>query len=771
MHIGNLKKWMQEMVVASMPNNTCKLNIKRVFSYAPALLLVCSCGLVPLCRAEQAPPTPLVAKPDAGSREMDYAAKKMLDKANELLAANEKERGVKLIETLVDQYPKSPIRYQAYLALGKYYLDSHQQPKAITALRQLKDLERNEGELNADDKELYLESLYLTGVAYFQTRQFNAATPILRKITTQYPNTIWANQAYYYIGMCHFTQGRWSQTIEALSLVGTFVDPDSSSTEYVEAGSRFYVKVTDADLPVLSRLGKEVTVTLKTEHGDKETITLTPLASGSDTFIGSIPTEVGVAKPDNKTLEVRGGDFITVQYLDDNSKEGKKDVMRESKVQVVSTATLAFTTGTYETKAAAAFIGQPLYVLLNDLDKDTSPERETVKVRVISRYKEESDDKQAATPGAVDVDKLFAEKEEKYKIRDEVTVVLTELGEKAPFHTGRFGGSVPIEQFSEATPVNKSDNILTCAIDDEVIVAYVDELHINGKAPRNVEAKLTVIGELDSRARAPLFEVFDPVVKAQKALVEARAHLELARIFKSMGLMKGVDEKCKIGLSHANSVIQSRTPIPAALKEEAFQLKWEMYIAQDNFGAAIGTCNLFNQLFPQSPFVDQALMGIGNIKLENKSYGEAANVFKQVLNLKNSQAKAEAQFRIAECIKKDPHAGSHDAAIAEFKLCAERYPDSPFAGSALSEMIDFYVETQDYRQANDLLERVFQDYPDAQFLDSMLLKWVVVSFKTGDTQKAFDKCSQLLFEYPSSSYAEKAKEILPKLEQRLKGPK
>jgi len=717
---------------------------------------------VSLAAGEAAAPAPVA--PD--TREVDFAARRMLDKAKELFTSNEAERAVKMVETLLDQYPKSTIRYQAYLVLGRYYIDTRAQAKAITYLRNLKDFEKREAELNADERELYIESLYLTGIGYFQLRQYGQATPLLRKITTQYPNTIWANQAFFYIGMCHFTQGRWSQAIDALGLVGTFVDPESPTTEFVEAGYRFFIKVEDADLPVLSRLGKETTVKITTQLGDSETLLLTPLSANSDTFIGSVATEVGIAKPDDKTLQLRGGDSITVVYVDDNTKEGKKGQGRESKVQVVSTAALNFTLGTYESKAAAAFIDQPLFVQLSDVDRDTSPKADTVQVRVVSRYKVEEEQ---ATPEktATDIDKLFSERDESWKIRDEVTLILTELG-KEPVHTGRFGGSVKVAQFSEAQSVDKSDALLTCAIDDDVVVYYMDDLHIGGKTPRQVEAHIRVIGEIDSRARAPLYEVFDPVIKSQKALVEARAHLELARIFKSMGLMKGVEEKCKIGLEHADSVIQSRSALPTNLREEAFQLKWEMYIAQDNFNAAIATCKLFNQLFPNSPFVDQALLGIGNVNLENKKYQQASEVFKQVLQLKNSNAKAEAQFKIAECIKRVGLKGSRDQAIGEYKLCAERYPDSPFAGAALGEMVDYYVDTQDFRLANDLLERIFQDYPDAQFLDSMLLKWVVVSFKTNEIQKAYDKCSQLLFDYPSSPHADKAKELLPRLEQRLK---
>ena len=66
------------------------------------------------------------------------------------------------------------------------------------------------------------------------------------------------------------------------------------------------------------------------------------------------------------------------------------------------------------------------------------------------------------------------------------------------------------------------------------------------------------------------------------------------------------------------------------------------------------------------------------------------------------------------------------------------------------------------------MEQIFQDYPDAGFLDAMLLKWVLVAYRSGDPQKAYDKCTQLLFEYPESSYAERARAILPKIEQKVK---
>jgi len=238
------------------------------------------------------------ARAAKGSQE-EFVARRLLRRAQDLLLAKETERGVKMLEAIIEQYQTSPVRYEAYLALGKHYIEAGDYPRAINYLRHLNELKKPDKEPTGRALDLYLEGLYQTGAAYFRMRQFANAFPILRKITNNYPNTVWANQSYYYIGMCHFVQGNWKKAIEALSLVGTFIDPDSPSVRYVEAGRRFYVKVQDADLPVLHRLGKKVVVEVATARGDKETVACSPLAGNADIFIGSIPTRVGKATPGN----------------------------------------------------------------------------------------------------------------------------------------------------------------------------------------------------------------------------------------------------------------------------------------------------------------------------------------------------------------------------------------------------------------------------------------------------------------------------------------
>ncbi|MDP7249015.1 MAG: tetratricopeptide repeat protein [Planctomycetota bacterium] len=699
----------------------------------------------------------------------DFEANRLLKKAKDFLSLREHERGEKMLLTIIEQYPQSFVRFKAWLALGKHYLDTHKQEEAVRAFAHLKQLKKTEKKLRGDELELYLEGLYLTGVALYQTRQYNATFPILRQITRTYPNTIWANQAYYYIGMCHFMQKNWNKAIESLSLVGTFVDPESDSIKYIEAGHRYYIKINDADLPILKKLGRNITVEITTEGGDREVVPCTPLSSKGETYIASIATRVASASPEthnDATIQILGGDTLTVVYMDDNTIDGEHNIPRESITRVVSTANLDFTLGTYEGKAVAAFIGQPLFMTLKEADLDKTDAAETAKVQLISRYRvEKKEDENAPALDSIDIEKLFnaEEEEEQYEVRDEVTVDLQEFGE-LPVHSGRFVGKVELLRSRAGQDVDKTDSILACDINDEIIVSYTDHLHINGDVPRLVMASIRVVGELDGRPQATQNVVYDAVIRARKQLVEGSAFLELGRIFRDMGLMDGACERSDEGIEKVEEIIKLESPMPQELREKAYQLKWKMQMTKRDYSAAIQTCHVFNQIYPDSPLVDMAMKEIGMIHLEKGNYEAAISIFREILKLRSSQAKPEAAFRIAEAIEESK---TLSAAVPAYRSCSSSYPDSEFAGAALAKEVDYYYDTKDYMQANELLDQIFQDYPDAPFLDKMLIKWVLIAYRMGDFAKAQAKGKQLLFEYPSSPYAGKIKRILPKIEKKL----
>ncbi len=732
------------------------------------------------------PAAPGGAAAAANAPANDMAATQMLERGQELLTGGETERGLKMIETVYEQYPASPVRYKAYLALGKYYLAAKDQAKAIGYLRNARTMELPDRSVPDNLKDVYLESFYLMGVSNFEKREYAAAFPLLRRITEDFPNTVWANQSYYYIGMCHFAQSNWAKAIEALAMVGTFVAPDSPAVEVVESGRRFYVKVTDGDLPVLTRLGKDITVTVQAKSGDKETIICVPLPGSTDTFIGSIPTEMGAPKPNDGTLQVVGLDSITTTYIDANTQDGKKDVSKSSTTRVVSTGGVMFTLGDMETPTASAFGDQPVFVVLQDADLDVSNAADTVKVKIISRTKASAEDVAAAKPEGDKSTGGATPEGDQYITRDETIVTLTEQagasGASGGIHSGRLTGKVAIATIHDDKPFEKAEGVLHARLGDEILVVYNDEVHALGNTPRQAQAQAVVIGEIENRPRATQYIVDDPVISAKKNLVEASAFLELAGIFKSLGLIKNAASKADEGLRRVDPIIRTSGKLPPSLVEQAFKTKWELQLVKDDLGAAISTCEMFNRLFPESPFVDQALMGIAEVRLKDKKYTDAIAVFQRVLNLPNSLSKAEAAFKIAQAGEEEakskmkpgttmagPAKGPNpmDRVISQYKLVADRYRDSEYAGPALAKMVDYYYDVGDYNQATDLLAQIFQDYPDGAFLDQMLLKWAMVAFKQGDYKKAAEKCEQVIAEYPDSAQAKRAKEVLPKIQALL----
>jgi TolA-binding protein len=711
-----------------------------------------------------------------GSTEFDVAADRLVKSAEDLFQAKENDRAVRVLESVIERYPESSVRYKAHLALGRHYVETRREQEALVNLRHLLVLDKPDDPVKGEMLELFLEANYLIGLAHYQTGQYASATPVLRGITRKYPNTVWANQSYYYIGMCHFAEGYWQKAIDALGLVGTFVDPLSPTIQYIEAGRRFYCKIEDADLPILTKLGGDTKVQLETKGGDKETVVCIPMAAGGTMFIGSVGTEVAPAKAGDNVLQVTGGDEVTVTYFDNNTQDGKRNEPRKATVKVVSTGAIKFTLGTYESAADVAFIGQPVFLLLEDADLDVTPKADVYQVKLVSRYRDLEAEATARDSGG-DIEQMMSGGAEirKYRTRDEVTINVTEMGEGASIRSGRFNGRVDVVRAMDGQATSATDAALTAVTGDEIVAEYIDARHIGGEAPRQAAAKIAVAGEIENRPMATQYVLTDPIVAARKNTVEATAFLELARIFKSMGLTKGAIERADLGLAQVDRIIRTTNEIPQALTEEAFRMKWELEIMKEDFNAAIATCRLFSRMFPESPVVDQALLGIGKIHLERHQYAEARRVFDEILRLPQSLAKAEAQFRIAQTVESEAQlaaaankgAANPSAAIPHYKLCAERYPDSEFAGESLGKMIDYYVDSKDYAQADDLLTQVFQDHPDARFLDAMLLKWVVVTFRMGNFSKALEKCNQLMFEYPESAYAEKAKALLPRIQEKV----
>lgn len=692
----------------------------------------------------------------------EMAVNRLIRTAEDYLSARDYDRGVNMLQTVLERFPESERRYEVYLILGRHFIQQQNEREAIPYLRQIQRMLGDGESLRPEHRDIYLEGMLLYGQSHFYMRNYPAVFPVLRQITSQYPDSDWGNEAYFYIGMAHFAQENWSNAIEALGLVGTVADPNEEAAERIEAGRRFYVKVEDADLPILHRLGQQVRVSLETASGDREEIELIPMSGGSNVFIGSIATAIGQPSRQDGTLQMIGGDTITVRYIDANTTSGESNVERLQTVQVVSTGSLEFTLGTFDGRASSAFLGQPLFLQLRDADLSTGPNANQVELEIVSRYPkvDETLDREE-----ISLEELIDQEgdELEFIVRDRTTIRLREHGE-SPVFSGDFRGQVRLLDANREETSGEGE--LLALVGDQIYVSYADVRHLRGDNPREVIATIEVGGEITGRPESVARIVTDPVVRARKNVVEANAYLELARIFNSMGLRKGAAERAQSGLELVDEVIRYLDETPLSLNERAFQLKWELELEMGDFESALATCRAFSNLFPQSILVDEAYLGIGRIKMQEQEYAEAIRVFQEILNHPGSLVQAEALFRIAEAVEKS-NPDNPGRAIPYYQRTAERFGQSQFAGRALAKMVDFHIESRNFSLANDMLGQIFEDHPDAEFLDSMLLKWVIVSFRMGNILQARDLCQRLIFEFPESPFAARAQQLLPRIEERL----
>jgi TolA-binding protein len=725
------------------------------------------------------------------SADVDRRAKHLFDKAIELMEYKQYESGLKMLNTVVRDNQGNILAHRANMAMGKHYLDQSKPKEALNYFLLLtRVLAPVPGEKQAEEEaELFRESLFQAGFSQYQAGQYSAAFPLFRRLTEVADKSKWANMAYFYIGMSHYSLKNWNKAIDALSLVGTEVEDSGEEMGRIEIGQRFYAKISDADVPVMRKLKQDVKATVTVSSGDSEVIVGVPVPGKKHEMLASAPTQLGAAKPNDGTLQMVGGDTLTVTYLDDSTLDGQKGVPRNGKVRAVSTGTVGFFLGDYSTPAYIAFPGQPQALLLRDADLDKTAAAETTQVTVRALFKIEAKDAAAESEDVLDIFDFDEDEEDKWKERDRITVTLTEKeGEDGQTRTGIFIGKIALAPLDEGTDPKSDDGVLHCDELDELSVSYTDEVHLYGAEARTSEARIKVTGSVNSGVTADQFVVFEALLKARKGSVEAEALVGLGEIYKDMGLDGRASQRATEALKKVNPVIIDRAKLPSELVEKAFKLKWESELLQDNFTAATGTCLAFNRLYPESVLADQALMTLGRTLAKKGEYKQAVDVYGRVLDLQNPISAAEAQFRIGETLQTqaeeaseaaDEHnskwgAGGEDAktaklrrmgaAIAAYRKTYQAYPESSFAAEALGRVVRHYVETEDFAQAAALLENVFSDYPDAAFLDEMLMLWAKVAYKMGDKAMAADKMRQLIFDYPTSNLASEARKKLAALE-------
>ena len=754
--------------------------------------------------------------PLRGSIIEDRAARKLVEAGDARLEADETSKAVEVWQSVIERYPTSRVRFEAHMRLGNHFLE---RDRAYDKARVHFDEVASEENRDQDQR---AEATLKMGMCFYEARNFGKCFSIMRDVIEHFPVSRQVNQAYYYIGLGHFQLGHYSRAIDALEKVGTSMGEDDSQLEKVEAGKRLFVKIEDADLAALES-GAPVIVQCETSSGDVEKVKCFPVGRNVRIVLGSVVTALGVPQKGNGRLEVKGDDTVKVVYVDEHTadKQFNRQVVHEAKV--VGDGIVSITDGAFAETLQGVVLGKSVNVQTNDPDRDLTDGADQIEVTVeVHRAKTEEEMEQEAiailaSDSEADLDENGQPKIARFKKVDEVAVTLSEVvvetirpvDEVAPvgdesatevavaeeasaseneatddeetasedgdepsasevavtddtIHSGVFRSAVPLVRAEE---VIAGDPVLQAMPGDLIRVSYRDEKNTSeGMLLVKSEAKC-IEGNLGG-VRVTRTEISDRELRVRTRLKTAHALTNIATRYKEFGLKRNADAKYASALVLCEEIMTEARQLGGRLLEETYVQLWKIYFEMDRLELAAAMAQRLQREFPNSGFVDDALLQLADVAVSQGNLNRAIGLYNRLVNMQTSQLRGEAQFGVAECFEKMADAATdaraqqlYDRSFQEFKKVFDQFPDSGRVGEAVARMANYYYRQKDYARAIDTFETVLANHPDAKFLDVILFNYGRCLYRMNRRSDARRRFDQLIGDYPESALAEDARKI------------
>lgn len=712
--------------------------------------------------------------PARGSIIEDRAAKKLVEAGNARLEANETTKAVEVWESVIERYPASRVRFLAHMRLGLYFLE---RDRAFEKARV--HFEAVASEDNRDEEQ-QAEATLKMGICFYEARNFGKCFQVMRDVIEKFPVSEHVNQAYYYIGLGHFQLGHYSRAIAALEKVGTALSSDDSQIQKVEAGKRLFVKIEDADLAALDS-DTAIKVECRAASGDTEIVDCFPVGRNVRIVLGSITTSLGQPRPGNGTIEVKGDDKVTITYVDQHTADKQFDRKVLHEVTVVGNGVVAITDGAFSETLQGVVPGKTINVQISDPDRDQSDAADEI-TAVIEVYRAKTDEEVEAE--AIAALSESDKEPDRFKLIDRLDIQLKEavIAPQRPntdtaaedsqtqsttasdtsIHSGVFRTTIPLVRSETAVA---ADQTLQALPGDSVRVTYQDSINTT-EAPRVVLVNARCIEGNLGGVRVTQSRISDRELRVKTRLKTAAALTNIGNRYKEFGLKDNAGGKYDQALILCEDIMTEARQLGGRLLEETYVQLWRIYFEMDRLELAAAMAQQLQREFPNSGFVDDALLQLADVARKQGDLNRAIGVYSRLVSMETSQLRGEAQFGIAECYTAmaDATEGTratqlYDRAFQEYKKVFDQFSESGRVGEAVAQMANYYYRQKDYARAVDTFETVLSNYPDAKFLDVILFNYGRCLYRMDRKSEARRRFDQLIADYPESSLAADAKKI------------
>ncbi len=334
--------------------------------------------------------------------------------------------------------------------------------------------------------------------------------------------------------------------------------------------------------------------------------------------------------------------------------------------------------------------------------------------------------------------------------------------EDTSIHTGLFQATVSLVKADVIVP---NDDVLQALPSDEVRLVYLDAIH-SREGTRQVQAVSRCLEGNIGGVRVTKAEISDQELRIQTQIRTADALTQIANRYKEFGLQAKANEKYAQALAVCEEIADDARRVRGSQLEQLYVQLWNIYFEMDKLELSAAMCERLQSEFPDSGFVDDALLRLAEVARKQGNLERAIGVYSRLVGMQTSQLRGEAQFGVAECYETlaskspgEPGAQLRDRAFQEFKRVYDQFPESGRVGEAVAKMANYYYIQKDYARAIDTFETVLDNHPDAKFLDVILFNYGRCLFRMDRRAEAQKRFEQLISEFPESPLAAEAKKI------------
>lgn len=324
--------------------------------------------------------------------------------------------------TVVNRYPDTLEAVEARFGIGETLMAQKIFDQAEETFTELAD---------SAVAKVRVRGQFLLGVLESRKGNRDSARDIFREVLASMPDVSLANETLFNLAEVYGGEQRYLEQLELLRTVGRL---GQESKRWHEPGRALSIVVQDTDLGI-SRGHTRIPVEVVTEPGgDREMAYLSSGGAGKGLFVGEIDTVLGKVEAGNGLLEVGGADLVRVDYPAEFKQEFQFKPLATGDIGLASDARFRMASSRIvdeheETEAERLAReaeentdlrrsivrpgneikpGNPVYLRVDDLDRDLTPESDELMVKL------------AASSG------------------DEVQAILRETGS----HSGMFEGSI-----------------------------------------------------------------------------------------------------------------------------------------------------------------------------------------------------------------------------------------------------------------------------------------------------------------------------------------